>query len=245
MRASIEGLILDGTDETTSPYTITAIDGWDDGVDTRRESIDRPGSHGQHRTPGYLSGRLITITGEIYTRNAQEQDHAILALVGLLADGGDAKITVTTTNTTWAMVQRNGPPDVVRDRWGLLATYQLQLWAVDPRKYGAVHEFAAGTPAVQYGNFPARPTLVVSGSTSGGYTVTGPGERRIVVTRALTPSSPHVIDLARGGLYIGGVRMARSISIFEPWTVGPGLPAVVASVSSGLTLVQQVTDTYI
>lgn len=245
MRAELEGIILDGTDATASPYTITSIDGWDDGVDTRRESIDRPGGHGQFHTPGYLSGRLITIAGEIYTDSDAAQDHAILRLTGALADGSTGKLTVTTSQTAWAMVQRNGPPDIVRDRWGLLATYQLQLWAVDPRKYGEAHDYPAGVPAVQYGNFPARPQLVVSGSSSGGYTVTGPDGRRVVVTKAITSGAPHTIDFAQGGLYVDGVRQLRAISIYEPWTVGPGLPSVTAGVSGGLDLVQRVTDTYI
>ncbi|WP_309129482.1 hypothetical protein [Microbacterium sp.] len=246
MKARIHGVTLDGTDSTNSPYTITSIDGWDDGVETRREAIDRPAAHGQFPTPGYLSGRLITINGEIYTSSPSEQDHAILRLTGLLADGSTAKFAVETAlGSQWASVQRNGPPDIVRDRWGLLATYQLQFWAADPRKYGEVREYAAGEEAVQYGNFPATPKIIVNGIAESGYTVTGPGGRRVIVYHPLTAAVPHTIDFTTGGLYVAGQRIFGAITVYEPWTVSPGLPGVVTTVNGARTLRIQVADTFV
>jgi hypothetical protein len=125
------------------------------------------------------------------------------------------------------------------------ARFQVTLWAPDPRMYGEVHDFAGGTAAVNRGNFPARPQLIVSGTATSGYTVTGPDGRKVTVTKALTAGAPHTIDFAKGGLYVGDVRQLRAISVYQPWTVGPGLPGVTATVNNGATLIQRVTDTYI
>lgn len=121
----------------------------------------------------------------------------------------------------------------------------LSLVAADPRKYGEVNDFPGGTVAVNRGNFPARPQLIVSGTAAGGYTVTGPGGRRVVVTKALAAGAPHTIDFGKGGLWIGGVRQLRAITVYEPWEIAPGLPGVVATVNNSAALIQRVADTYV
>jgi hypothetical protein len=215
------------------------------GADMRRENVDRPAAHGAFSLPGFLTGRSVRWGGLVLTDSMAEQEHALLRLSGLLADGGTSRLTIDGEKPRWLDVQRASPepPRVLVP--GSVASYSFEVWAPDPRMYGEVREFAGGVVAVQYGNFPARPQLIVSGTAASGYTVTGPDGRKVTVTNALTSGAPHTIDFAKGGLYVGDVRQLRAISVYQPWTVGPGLPGVTATVNNGATLIQRVTDTYI
>ena len=93
------------------------------------------------------------------------------------------------------------------------------------------------------GNFPATPVLTIAGTSSGGYTVTGPGSQLITVTTALASGHPHTIDLATGALYKDGARVLGGISVYQPWTVPVG-SSVTVSVSAG-TVASSVKDTWI
>lgn len=215
------------------------------GADMRRETVDRPGAHGAFSLPGYLTGRSIRWGGLVLTDSPREQEHALLRLSGLLAGGGTSRLVIDGDNPRWLDVLRASPepPKVLVP--GLVASYSFEAWAPDPRMYGEVREYAAGEAAVQYGNFPARPRIIVSGVAEAGYTVTGPGGRRVVVQRPLTASQPHTIDFVKGGLYVGGVRQLRAITVYEPWEIPPGVPGVVTTVNGSRTLRVQVTDTFV
>jgi hypothetical protein len=122
--------------------------------------------------------------------------------------------------------------------------YSFEVWAPDPRMYGQVHEYAAGEAAVQYGNFPARPRLLV-GAGSGGYTITGPGGKR-VVTNQYAITDAHYIDFASGGVFFSsGVRSSGDLTVYQPWEVPPGLPGVKATISGSRSLKVQVSDTFV
>lgn len=245
----VGGSSFHGTVDRHAPFegfALVEFEGWGDAPAARGESVERPDGHGDFDTPVTRGARLITMSGWCRARELAMLGHRRNELMSLLADGVQGRVEVTEYGeTTWANVRLYGTPTFKRRGSTGYADWSLKLRAVDPRRYGAVHEYPAGVAAVQYGNFPARPQLIVSGSSSGGYTVTGPNGRRIVVTRPITSGSPHTIDFATGGLFIGGVRQSRSISVYQPWTIGPGLPLVTASVDSGLSLIQRVTDTYV
>jgi hypothetical protein len=247
MIASLGGLdfVGDGSDAT---YTIDTdgIKGWLDGVDTRRESIPRPSAHGEFDVPGYLTGRIITFSGLVLTGSDSDFENALAALSGLLADGSSDELSVTqATATLTASVRRNAAPQIDVEVYGLVARYRIQLWAADPRRYGATHSISASSSisVAHDGNFPATPVLTVAGSSGGGYTVTGPGSRLITVTRALVSGHPHTIDMVTGGLYVDGARVVGGISVYQPWTVPVG-SSVTVSVSAG-TVAAVVKDTYI
>lgn len=227
-------------------YVVTTWSGIDEGVPVRREQTTRPGAHGAFNAPGYLDARVVGMSGHIIAPTPEQLLNMARRLTGLLADGSTGRLDLLGEREVHLQVGLAAQTMVtVRGNDPRVADFQIQLWAPDPRMYGPMRDYAGGEGAANYGNFPARPTLVVSGTSAGGYTVTGPGGRRVVVTKALAAGAPHEIDFARGGLYIGGARQSRAISIYQPWTVGPGLPAVVATVSGGLTLVQRVTETYV
>lgn len=226
------------------------FDGWDDGGgDIRRESVPRPGEHGEFDLPVFQGSRVFSIDGWALAWSERELAQLRSIVTGIGAAGDRFRVTVDHQGQTlWAMARRGAKP-TFRDagiRHGLhRARFLIQFVAADPRKYGELREYAAGEAAVQYGNFPARPRIIVSGVAEAGYTVTGPDGRRVVVQRPLTASQPHTIDFVKGGLYVGGVRQLRAITVYEPWEIPPGMPGVVTTVNGSRTLRVQVTDTFV
>ena len=225
-------------------------DGWDDGGgEARVESVARPGMHGEFDLPVLMGASVFSIDGWALAPSAFMLGRLRSTVMGIGADGQLMRATVHhQEQTLWADVRRAVKP-TFKDagvRHGLLrARFFLQFRAPDPRKYGETVDFPGGEKAVQYGNFPARPDLIVTGTAASGYTVTGPGGRRVVVTKALTAGAPHTISFAKGGLWVGGVRQLRAISMYEPWTVPPTAVGAVATVDNGVSLVQRVTDTFV
>ncbi|MHC9046814.1 hypothetical protein ACYX8G_19690 [Microbacterium saperdae] len=249
--ATLEGITFEGGDGD-SPYTIIpdGLKGWFEGVDTRRENIDRLASHGQFLTPGYLSGRLVTIDGEIYTADYREQEIATDRLRGLLAGGGTGQLTVTTgLRSTYATVQRNGAPTIRLDRWGLLATYQVQFWAVDPRRYSVDMEStgpASSITVTNEGNIEALPVLHITGAAAGGYTISGPGGKLIVVSRPLVSGVPHRFEMRTARLYVGGTQVVGGVSRADLFDIPPARPTgTQLSVSAGALLRAEVRHTFI
>lgn len=246
MYAELEGLVLDGSDDST-PYTITRMTGIYDGVNHRRKYIERPTAHGTFPSIARLGGRRITIAGEIYTSSVYKQEEAIRRLTGLLGPGetGELKVHIT-LGTIRAQVQRMGAPVISTDLWGLLATYELTFWADDPRWYGEQKTTAPGASvqAVNEGNFPALPVLIVTGTAPAGYTITGPGGRQIIVTKPLVAGVAHEYHMRRARLYVGGAREIGAVSRAQLWAVQPGLPVTTMTISAG-QLTAQLRDTYL
>lgn len=243
MQLRIGGLTFHGR-AGSETFTLATLKGWEvDGVDMRRENIDRPAAHGSFSAPGFLTARSVSWSGLILTDSTYEQEHARRRLSGLLADGGTARLTVDEADARWADVSRDGEPSSQILVPGKIASYAFHAVAHDPRIYGDVVDFVGGTAAVNRGNFPATPRLMI-GAGTGGYTVAGPNGR--VVTVGTAPAAAHYIDFAMGGLFTAaGVRQPGAITVYQPWTVGPGLPGASATISGSRSLSQRVTDTFI
>jgi hypothetical protein len=111
--------------------------------------------------------------------------------------------------------------------------------------YGEVSTFASGATAVQYGNFPALPELVVAGPHPAGYTVTA-GSNQFTVTAALPAGSTDVIDMSTGWVRRNGVLLVGGISRADTWEIPPGLPGMLHTITGGTgPLTVRVTDTFI
>lgn len=247
MIARIAGVELNGLDQyQRSLYTIYAdeLKGWLDGVGVRDERIPIPHQHGDFDLPVYRDARLVIIRGQINTRNEIDQEKAVARLLGICADGQDETLSVeTAAGTTWARVRLGDKPDIRITKYGRYATYRLTFRAPDPRRYGELRPFT-DEPVWHRGNARATPVLIVSGANAAGWTVTGPGGRRIVCTRALAAGSPHRLDLATGRLTVAGSRVQRALPTFQPWAIPPGSP-ITQSITAGLSLRTEVRDTYL
>lgn len=212
------------------------------GVDVRREDIVRPAAHGSFDTQGFLSPRVIPVSGHMSSRTPEGLEHMQARLSGLLADGSPARLTVEgSLGSRWCDVRLASATQITQLD-STTARFLVTFWAADPRTYGAVSEFPGGAAAVNRGNFPATPRLLV-GAGSGPYTVTGANGR--IVTVSAAPNAAHEIDFETGGLFLNGIRQINAIALYQPWDVPPGLPGVTATISGSRTLVQRVTDTFI
>lgn len=248
--ARISGLrfIADGRSTTDrDPFTLDddALSAWFTTPDMRREMADRPTAHGQFPAQGYLSGRVLPLSGQIQTSSLARYEKAISDLSGVLAGGGIGRLTVDLElGTTWADVYRHGKPDIKHLVYGQTASYQMFLWAPMPQRYGETRTFPAGTSATvhHYGNFDAIPKVTVTGT--GVYTITD-GTKQLVVTSAIAPGQTDVIDFAKGWVYRNGVLLFGATSRAETITVPPGLPRTTLTISGGPSMTVAVTDTWV
>lgn len=241
--ARFGGIIAYGDRYHGEGFHFTDLIGWPDSPSVALDLTKRPTSHGAFLATATLDPRTVRIPGFYVAQTHTHVDYAGARLRGLLTTR--VRLVVETPlGTSWAsgivtqtrMAPRGFAPE---------ADWVIEVTCEDPRVYGEVEEFPGGQVAINRGNFPARPQVIISGSSGSGYTVTGPGGRRVVVTKALVSGSPHTIDFAKGGLYIGGIRQLRAITIYEPWDIPAGLPGAVATVNNGLSLIQRVTRTSI
>lgn len=213
------------------------------GVDVRREEIARPSAHGSYDLPGYLSPRVIPITGYMSARTPEGLERMQARLSGLLADGSSSRLTVEDeSRSRWCNVRLASATQITpMDK--TTASFLVTFWAADPRTYGDVRDYAAGVLAINRGNFPASPRLMV-GAGSGGYTITGPTGRTIV--SASPPAAAHYIDFTAGGMFTSaGARVVGGMTTFRDWVIPSGIPSVSASITGSRTLAQRVTDTFI
>ena len=230
LSVEVDSIEFDGTGDVleSTQFALTRVSGLFDGVEMRRPQTDRPQAHGQFWAPGYLSGRVIVLEGELYTSSPREQDKEVSRLVGLLADGGKRTMTVQRgTRAVHTQVARLATPTVTIDHYGLLARFQITFWAPDPLWYGDQQSFGPATSLDLYhwGTFPALPRFTVAGSAAaaGGYTI-AQGSRSYVVSAGPTAGQTDVIDFATGWLYRNGALQSSKVSRYETWTVGPGIP---------------------
>ena len=139
--ATLGGLTFVG-DETAATYTLFrdgGLTGWFEGVEMRREKIARPNGNGYFSTPGFLGGRLITLSGLILTADASAYELAMKALEDLLADGSTDTLAVEQETGTFTVeVGRDGEPQISHEVYGTRGRYRLQLWAPDPTKTGPI-----------------------------------------------------------------------------------------------------------
>ena len=222
--------------------------GWDGSPSGRREAVARPFAHGEFDLPVFRSPRVVTISGVAVAGSTYELRQLSEALTALGADGEMLPLVVDHEGQelkAYARVIEVTFTDEGKRGARQRAKFSVNLVCPDPRKYGVTNVYSGdGSVLVwQRGNFPGLPQIRVSGASSSGYTVTGPGGKKIVVSRALASGSPHTLDLATGALLVGGSRVLGGVASYQEFTIPPKKKATV-SVSSDLALQVTVPDTY-
>ena len=229
LRVDVGGITFHGVhaDMTSGPhFVIQEMSGWDESPDMRRDTEDRPLQHGAFDATGYLSPRTVSLSGVILGESPRDLQHAVRRLNALLADGGDAVMTVQDAlGPLWARVRRASAPAMkVRGEAPSIADYQVQFWAPDPRRYGQLREFA-GVQVVpfHYGTMPAIPEVLVTGTFPQGYTI-GYGPRAFIVTAPLAAGQTHRIDMRTGWVYRGSTQLVGAVAAAEVLRIPPGMP---------------------
>ncbi|RFA14553.1 hypothetical protein B7R21_06300 [Subtercola boreus] len=253
MIARINGLVFDGGAGTDGFYVSEdGFTGWDSTPDIRRDEAQKPLAAGSFDAVGYFSSRVISISGLCFADSPEKLFYYQQRLSGLLAGPEPAHLVVDQAGlTTSASVRLASKTQFQVTLWGVQASYQIQFWAADPRKYGESHTFTAdpATPLVvsawQYGNFAAYPVLTITGSMPS-YSVSS-GGKTYQVNKSVTAGHPHQIFMDSGLLIVDGFPVYGVVEQAGIWAVPPGQTISQTLAPSGGTGVMTVTvaDTYI
>lgn len=224
------------------------LKGWEGSPSGRREAVGRPFAHGEFDLPVFRSPRVVTVSGVAAAPSEYELRQLANDVTGLGADGELVPVAVDLEGqvlTASARVVEASFTDSGRRFGDVHGVFSVNLVCPDPRKYGETSVFSgSGSVSVwQRGNFPAAPSVRVSGSAASGYTVSGPGGGKIVVSRALTSGSPHTLDLATGALMVGGSRVLGGVASYKGFTI-PARKKTTVSVTNSSSLQVTVKDTY-
>lgn len=238
-----------GTSDAELVVRDDGFGGWDDGTSMRAETLARPQAHGDFDMPGFLAGRLMPLKGWAFGDTAFDIEELRDRFIGHGAGGTKFRVSVERNGRTLHADARvaSGTLPTFRERPGRgVAEWACSWWFPDPRKYGKLRTFgpASSVQVMHRGNFAALPVLTVTGTSAGGYTITGPGGRVIVISRALAAGSPHKFDMRTGRLWVGSTRVLSGIARADLFTIPPGMPATTVSVSAG-SLQVKVEDTFI
>ena len=223
--------------------------GWDDGVDMRRDTSNMPQAFGSFDVPGFGDSRVLSLTGYCFANTPERLGWWRSRLTGIGGDGGLVRVSVLHEGLTlWgdARLASKTKFDVMGSV-GWVATYQLQLWFANPRKFGNTAIFAGGVAASHYGNFPATPMHTVTGSAASGYTINGPAGKAFVVTTPVVAGHPHTVDMATGFLTVDGAIVVGGVTQGDTWAIPGGSTAthtLTVPVGSAV-LSTAVIDTYI
>jgi hypothetical protein len=229
------------------------FEGWDDGVDVKRDGASRPQAHGDFDVPGFLESRVVSLSGDVVVDPTKGRAWMRSALTGLGADGNSMRVVVEHNGETqWAdgrLALKTKFKATGTDKRH--ATFQLQLWFANPRKFGDAVAF----PNAKYslaevhhrGNFAAVPIHTVTGSMPAGYTINGPAGKKFTVTAPVTSGNPHVIDMATGRVTVNGSVVLGAVTRGDTWSIPGGAQVIhsLSPVSGSGSLSTLVKDTFI
>jgi hypothetical protein len=218
----------------------TALTGWDDGVNSRRDATVRPVSAGDFTEPYTFSSRLISLSGAAVATSRGELQRMRDQFVSLLGESEYAEIRVeTTASVRYAVVGLENSPSFVQ-QLDNVAYFRLELYAPDPHIYGAERIVTIGATVeaggglsypLQYplnynvqnlydfspgmtnnGNATAWPRFKVTGDYYSGFTLTDGKDRRVTYNGIVTRNSPVEIDMKKGTAMQNGVDKSTLLS---------------------------------
>lgn len=229
----------------------TAIQGWTDGVDIRRDTSVRPTSWGDFSESGRMSSRLITISGTAVAKDFYELHQMRDAFMAICSDGGYVEMSLQNgSNTRYATVTRGGKPNWIQ-LLDMAAAWKIDLYAPDPRIYGPVEqspvkmvqssagglkypikyalnynipvgEVSYTQPATNNGNVEAWPVMVITGNYPLGFSLSDQNGGLVTYTGQVTMSNPVTVDMAKGSVTQAGVDKSVLLTDRKWWSIQPG-----------------------
>lgn len=228
----------------------TALTGWDDGTNVRRDATVRPVSSGDFVEPYTFSARLIALSGTAVATSRGELQRMRDSLTGILADGEYAEIRVeTSTSVRYAVVGLENKVEWVQ-QLDNAAVFRVEFYAPDPYIYGperivtlgATSEAGGGlnyiltyplnynaqtlqplTPALaNAGNAKAWPRFKITGDYYSGFTLTDGRDRKITYNGPVTRAAPVEIDMGKGTAIQNGIDKSVLLSQRDWFSLLPG-----------------------
>ncbi|CAN5425105.1 hypothetical protein BH09ACT9_BH09ACT9_00750 [soil metagenome] len=222
------------------------IDGWDDGVDIRREDIPIQNGHGNVETPSFLAQRVVVVPGYCLAESDGALDNAQRRLLGQMGRPAQQFSVLTESGTENASGSIASKPRW--KKWGgsAYAEYEASFWFAKPWKYGEPRTFdsvAGVVKAWHRGNQNAIPTFEVTGSAAG-YTLNGPDSKQFTVDHPVVAGHNHIINGLTGRLTIDGAP-AGGVTRRDLWPIvnDDTTTQSITPVSGALTFKVHVKDT--
>lgn len=235
--------ILHGQDRS-GQWVVEKLTGWYEAPESKGGGEARPLSDGDFEGQVNYGPRMVTVDGILFHRSRGELVSAMERFNGL------AKLTAQKLVVTDAGLSRYANVKSLGTSWTAhtldASRFQVRLKSDDSFKYGESYTVVgtSSSPASLYhrGTVPAWPVVTVTGSSSGGYTLTLNG-RSVVVSRALVSGTSHTVDFRTGIIRAGSavVRGGLSTANFSP--INPGMPQNMSTTAGNITV--RYNDTYI
>lgn len=226
----------------------TAVTGWTDGTNVRRDATVRMNAHGDFPEKAKMSARLISFSGTAVATTSTKLQEMRDVFVGLLADGSYDTLAVTAKGTTrYATVGLEGSTSWIQQA-DTFASFKIDFYAPDPFIYGPERvtnigssqatsggglsyiltyplnyrtdqSLNAGDVVYNKGNVDAWPVFKISGSYPEGFTIADNQDHFVTYEGAVTPSAPVTIDMGRGVALQGGIDRSTLLSRREWFSV--------------------------
>lgn len=210
----------------------TALTGWDDGTNIRRDATVRPVSSGDFTERYTFSARLISFSGTAIAPNRQELQMLRDKLTGVLTEGEYASLRVeTSASVRFATVGLEGKVEWVQ-QLDNVASFRVEFYSPDAHLYGETRRQQAGSHitsgglefALSYplnyhanldsvytviannGNATSYPLFEAIGDFYSGFSIQNRlGGNTVTYIGMVTRSSPVTIDMEKGTATQGGV----------------------------------------
>lgn len=211
-----EAVILGGTDLLRlgipgAVSSISGLTGWWGSPAKRGEDTAKTGSDGDYPSVRSYGPRMVTVKGDVSceTRDTLFEVHDLLT--GILWEGAGELRVQGHGQTQHAQVEQVGELQFAeKSPWA--ATWQVDLKAPDPRKYGDLRVFGpeqarTSVQVFHAGNYPAHPVIeVLTGSfMPEGFTAWGTGEDSFRVLEGVNSNETLSADFATGLVRKNGV----------------------------------------
>lgn len=246
LRVTIAGLDFHGQGLRDFVISPDGFEGWDDGVDMRLQNTPRPQAHGSFDLPGFQDARTVSISGTVLADSNARLRQLRSRLTGLLADGQAGRVQVDRDgDVQWTDCRLASKTKFTEFGGADAASFQIQLWCPDPRKFGdrATFDFVSGAATVFHrGNYAATPIIQVNGPLTGPTTITHPGGL-YTFGGNLGAGSWVRVDMNTGRLKLNGADRSDLITRADLYAAPPGSTSAF-SLSTGSGYVE-ILDTFI
>jgi hypothetical protein len=218
----------------------TALTGWDDGVNVRRNTTPRPVSHGDFKEPYTYASRLIAVSGTAIATSRGELQQMRDALAGVLGKDEYSEIRVeTAASTRFAIVGLENSVSWIQQH-DTVAVFRIEFYAPESYIYGAERIVTLGASGESSGGLkyslsyplnynatvvqPMSPTLSNRGNTTAwprfkvtgdyysGFILTDGKNNKVTYNGLVTNSAPVEIDMGKGTATQSGVDKTVLIS---------------------------------
>lgn len=225
-----------------------ALQGFYDGVNTKRSEVTRPNQWGDFREPNLRAARHLSMSGAAVAETPAQLLAMRDEFTALLVHEQYTEIAVqNATETRYISVGLEGTPSWVQ-KGDTVAVWKLDLYAPDPRMYGQTIGLqitdSTVTGGLDYpldypinygggikvqavsmlnrGNTHSWPKFTVTGNFFEGFSITDNSGHIITYDGIVTMSAPVTIDTGAGTATQNGIDKSNQLSRRDWFSIPPG-----------------------